>query len=144
MDAGSITVRYRHSSVRYAMLLQVGELRPFGDIWDSDRLRLRVQARWRPDADLYETATAIEIIVDLAGVTEDDFEVHLFEDALVVEGIRAAPSYRDGGVYHAAGIRQGPFRVELPLPAPVEPQGVAAGYDRGLLRVTLPKRAQAR
>jgi HSP20 family molecular chaperone IbpA len=136
------TVRYRHSSVRYAVLLRFGEPRPFGDIWESDRLRLLVQARWRPDADVYESARTVEITVDLAGVDEDDFEVQLFEDALIVDGARPAPPCQDGGVYHAAGIRQGPFRVELPLPAPVDAGKISASYDRGLLRVSLPKRAR--
>ena len=137
-------MRYRRLSYRYAMVVRSGQTWPFGDIWQSDRLRVLVQARWRPDADTYETATSVEIIVDLAGVEEDDFEMQLFEDALVVEGRRQLPSVPGGRVYHAAGIRQGPFRVELPLPAPVDPERVVARYDRGLLRITLPKRAEAR
>jgi HSP20 family protein len=92
--------------------------------------------------DTYETATAVEVVVDLAGVEEDDFEVQLFDDALVVEGHRQ-PLSQEGAVYHAAGIRHGPFRVELPLPAPVDPERVEARYDRGLLRITLPKRVGA-
>jgi HSP20 family molecular chaperone IbpA len=47
-------------------------------------------------------------------------------------------------MYHAASIRQGPFRVELPLPAPIDPERVEARYDRGLLHITLAKRAEAR
>ena len=82
-------------------------------------------------------------MVDLAGVEEDDLEVQLFEDMLVVEGRRRLPSCQEGAVYHAVGIRQGPFRVELPLPAPVDAERVEARYDRGLLRITLPKRAEA-
>jgi HSP20 family molecular chaperone IbpA len=46
-------------------------------------------------------------------------------------------------VYHAATIRQGPFQLEVPLPAPVRSEQVEARYDRGLLRITLPKRAGA-
>ena len=137
-------MRYRRLSYRYAMLVRSGQTWPFGDIWQSDRLRLLVQARWRPDADTYETATAIEIVVDLAGVEEDDFEVRLFEDVLVVEGRRHLPSCQAGAVYHAAGIRQGPFQVELPLPAPVDPERVEVRYDRGLLRITLPKSSETR
>jgi HSP20 family protein len=136
-------MRYRHLSYRYAMVVRSGQMSPFGDIWQSDRLRLLVQTRWRPDADTYETATAVEVVVDLAGVDEDDFEVQLFDDALVVEGRRQPLACQEGAVYHAAGIRHGPFRVELPLPAPVDPERVAARYDRGLLRITLPKRAEA-
>jgi HSP20 family protein len=135
-------MRYRRLSYRYA-IVRSGQSWPFATLWQSERLRLLVQARWQPDADTYETSTTVEITVDLAGVDEDDFEVQLFEDVLVVEGRRQLPSCEEGAVYHAAGIRQGPFRVELPLPAPVEPERIDARYDRGLLRITLPKRAEA-
>jgi HSP20 family molecular chaperone IbpA len=131
-------MRYRRLSYRYTVV-QSGPTWPFGEVWGSERLRLLVEPRWHPDADTYETATTIEIIVDLAGVEEDDFEVQLFEDALVVEGRRQLPSCREAAMYHVAGIRQGPFRVELPLPAPVAPERVEARYDRGLLRISLPK-----
>ena len=137
-------MRYRRLSYRYAMVVQSTWTRPFGDIWGGDRLRVLVQGRWRPDADAYETHDSIEVIVDLAGVEEDDFEVQLFEDALVVEGWRQLPSCEGDARYHAAGIRQGPFRVELPLPAPVDAERVQAHYDRGLLRITLPKRQDVR
>ena len=135
-------MRYRRLSYRYAMVVRSGQTWPFGDIWQSDRLRLLVRAGWRPDADVCETATTVEIVVDLAGVDEDDFEVQLFEDVMVIEGRRQLPSCQAGAMYHAAGIRQGPFQVELPLPAPVDPERVEARYDRGLLHVTLPKRVE--
>jgi HSP20 family protein len=137
-------MRYRRLSYRYAMVVRSGQSWPFGDIWQSDRLRLLVQPRWRPEADSYETATTVEVIVDLAGLEEDAFEVLLFEDALVVKGRRQLPSCHEGAVYHVAGIRQGPFQVELSLPTPVDPERVEVRYDRGLLRITLPKQAEAR
>jgi HSP20 family molecular chaperone IbpA len=136
-------MRYRRLSYRYTMVMRSGQTWPPGDPWAGDRLRLLVETRWRPDADTYETVAAIEIVVDLAGVDEDDFEVQLFEDALVVEGRRQLPACEGEAVYHAANVRQGPFRVELPLPAPVDAERVEAHYDRGLLRITLPKRREA-
>ncbi|MGQ0592638.1 MAG: Hsp20/alpha crystallin family protein, partial [Gammaproteobacteria bacterium] len=57
---------------------------------------------------------------------------------------RQLPSCQEGAVYHAAGIRQGPFRVELALPAPVDAERVEARYERGLLRITLQKRGGRR
>jgi len=109
------------------------------ELWQSERLRMLMETRWRPDADIYETASAFEIVMDLAGVGDDDFEVQLFEDALVVEGQRRLLAPRESAVYHAASIRQGPFRMNLPLPGPIDADRVEAHYDRGLLRVTLPK-----
>jgi len=136
-------MRYRHLSYRYTMQVRAGQAWPLGDVWQSERLRLLVQGRWRPDVDTYETVSTVEVIVDLAGVDENDVEVQLFENALVVEGSRELPGCADDAMYHAAGVRRGPFRVELPLPAPVDPEGVQTRYERGLLRITMPKRGEA-
>ena len=136
-----MAMRYRRLSYRYTMVVRSWPEGPIGDVWRADRPRPLDRFGWRPDADTYETATAIEVMVDLAGVDEDDFEVQLFEDTLVVEGWRQLPSCQEGAVYHAAGIRQGPFQVAVPLPAPVDAEGVQARYERGLLRITLPKLA---
>jgi HSP20 family protein len=113
--------------------------RLLAELWQSERVRLLIEARWRPDADIYETASAFEIVVDLAGIGDDDFEVQLFEDALVIEGQRQLRAPRESAVFHAASIRQGPFRLNLPLPGPIDADRVEAHYDRGILRVTLPK-----
>ena len=137
-------MRYRRSSYRFATVVGAAQAWVFGDVWQTDRLRLLVRAGFRPDVDAYETAATFEITVDLAGVDEDDFEVHLFEDALVVEGVRRLPAPKEAAMYHAATIRQGPFRVGVPLAVPVDPERVDVRYDRGLLLVTLAKRAEGR
>jgi HSP20 family molecular chaperone IbpA len=131
---------YRRITYRYARV-RTDPTWPFDGVWESEQLRLLLQARWRPDADIYETPGTIEMVIDLAGVDEEDFEVQLFDNALVIEGRRQLPSGPEDAVYHAAGIRQGLFRVELPLPARVDPDRVGAHYERGLLHVTLPKTA---
>ena len=136
-------MRYRRLSYRYTMVMRSGLPGPFDDLQQTDRVRLLVESRWRPDADTYETAGTVEIIVDLAGVHEEDFEVQLFEDALVVEGCRRLAAPEEATMFHAVRIRQGPFRLELPLMAPVDAERVEARYDLGLLRITLPKRGGA-
>ena len=138
-------MRYRRLSYRYAVVVGSRPTWPrVGELWQSERVRLLVHTGWRPDADAFETAAAVEIIVDLAGVDEDDFEVQLFEDAVVVEGHRRLPGCQEEAVYHAASIRQGPFRLELPLPAPVDPERVVARHDRGMPRISLAKLPEAR
>ena len=103
----------------------------------SRRLRLLAQARWRPDADTVETPSTVEIIVDLAGVGEDDFEVQLFEDAVVVGGHRQLPACDEDAIYHAAGIRQGDLVVAIDG-APVETAAdVADALHRGHSGTTL-------
>lgn len=132
---------YRRVTYRSATLRIGAQAWPFAAAWEQETIRLLVQARWRPATDVAETARSIEVTVDLAGVDEDDFEVQLFDNGLVVEGRRQLPSCGDDAVYHAAGIPQGFFRVELPLPGRIDPHHVEARYERGLLHVTLPKRS---
>ena len=79
------------------------------------------------------------ITVELAGVDPDAMEAVLYEDALVVSGRRRLPGPGAGGVYHAAEISQGQFRLEVGLPAPVASELSDARYDSGLLVLTLPR-----
>ncbi len=132
-------MRYRRIGYRYTMIVKQPITRGgayqvrAGDVVLS-------HPHWHPDMDVYETATALTVTVELAGVDVERLEFVLFEDALVIEGSRSLP-VTDDGVYHAAGIRQGPFRVEVPLPVQIEGDRVEASYDRGLLLVRVPKAA---
>jgi HSP20 family protein len=132
-------VRYRRIGYRYTMVVH----QPIG--WGGVR-QVRSgdvvlsHPHWHPDMDVYETEAALTVTVELAGVDAEQLEFVLFEDALVIEGRRSLP-VTDEGVYHAAGIRQGPFRVEVAFAAQIGADGVEASYDRGLLLVRIPKAA---
>ena len=134
-------MRNRRVTYHSATLRIAAQAWPFGTAWERETLRLLVQARWRPATDVAETTKSIEVTVELAGVDDDDFEIQLFDNGLVIEGRRHLPSCGEDAVYHAAGIPQGFFRLELPLVARVDPEHVEARYERGLLHVTLPKRS---
>ena len=132
-------MRYRRLTYRYTVVTNralAWPLAPPG--WGRD-LSTLLQGRWRPDADVCETAGSIDIVVELAGVDERDVEIQLFADAVVVEGQRRLPACDQEAVYHAAAVRQGPFRLEVPLPAAVDAATVEATCDRGLLRISLRK-----
>ena len=143
-------MRYRWLRYRYAVVLgsgpggaPAGGLGPVSEVWRTGRGGMTLaQTTWRPSTDVYETSAAIGVTIELAGVDEDELDVLLYEDALVIEGQRRVPipPLPDGtGVYHAAEIRQGRFRVELGLPAAIEPERADARYDRGLLQISLLK-----
>jgi HSP20 family molecular chaperone IbpA len=133
-------MRYRRLGYRYTMVMTTADLAPFAEVLRvGGQGMVLAQPQWRPEADVYETPAAIVVVVELAGVDEDAFEVLLFEDALVLEGHRRIPACEEGGVYHAVGIRQGPFRLEVRLPVPVDAERVHARYERGLLWIRLPK-----
>lgn len=137
-------MRYRRMTYRYTMVAQQAAGWSLVSPWRMGLLSLTFgRPYWRPDADMCETRDGIDVVVDLAGVREDDVEIQFFDDALVIEGHRHLPGCQEDAVYHAAGVRQGPFRLELPLPDAVDTSAVDARYERGLLRITVPKREAA-
>jgi HSP20 family protein len=133
-------MRYRRLSYRYAVVMATGRPRSLGEAWQRQPASISMgHSFWRPPADVVETASEVIVLVELAGVDHDQLDVLLFEDAVIVEGERRLPAHA-AGVYHAAEIRQGQVRLELPLPAPIDPEQVDARYERGLLEMRLVKR----
>jgi HSP20 family protein len=97
-------------------------------------------AVWRPLADIHESAQMMTVKIELAGMREEDIEVTLYEDALVVSGVRHDEHEPGENLYyHEAQIRYGPFRVEVLIPSPIDREGVKARYENGFLWVDLPK-----
>jgi HSP20 family protein len=94
---------------------------------------------WRPQADVYETSNEVHVTIELAGVDLDQLDVLVFDDALIVQGERRLLQSAERGRYHQAQIRQGAFRLELPLPARIDPERVQGHGERGLLHMTLAK-----
>ncbi len=133
----SIQMRYRRVT---AELVSLRSLPGSSDLLGDQLNRILVgPTRWRPPADVYETRDAITVNVDLAGVEEEDLEMQLYPNALVVTGRRRPRASAEDAVYHLAEIRQGPFRLEIRLPARVNQDAIEGRYDRGLLIITLPK-----
>lgn len=129
-------MRYRYVRYRYTVISTTALLPPVGaSIPPGVPL---AQPRWRPPADVYETAEAVVVTLELGGIDEEAVEVTVFEDALVVEGARRLPC-EEAARYHAASIRQGPFHFEASLPVSIAPEAVEARYERGMLRIHLPK-----
>jgi len=133
-------MRYRRLHYRYAVVMAAERPRPLGDAWEAVRPGATVALPcWHPPADVFETADAVTILVDLAGVELDDLEVVLFEDALIVEGHRHLPPADAPCVYHLAEIRQGAFRLEVSLPSAIDPEQADAVYRQGILQMTVKK-----
>ena len=130
-------MRYRRFSSRHLGASGAG----VDLVWS--RTVLVAPVAWRPPVDLCETASAVSVAVELAGVTDDDLEVTLYPDGLVVEGVRRLSTCPPDGVYQRAEIRPGPFRLAVPVPVPVDVDAARMRYERGILEVELPKGGRA-
>lgn len=128
-------MRFRQLRIRYSM---EGGVR-FGDPWTL-RLPLVVgRPEWRPPVDLLETSLELRVKVEVAGMSEEEFEILLYEDILVIQGERPWKLCPGEARFYLAEIHHGPFRLEVPVAARVDREQVTARYDNGFLIVSLPK-----
>ena len=105
-----------------------------------ENLRWRIAVRqhvWRPPTDVFEIEDAIIVRVEIAGMRETDFSVHLIDRSLVIRGVRQDITERRS--YHQMEIPFGEFSTEIDLLIPVVSELIEAVYRDGFLRVMLPK-----
>jgi HSP20 family protein len=91
--------------------------------------------------DVIETDDAFVLYATVAGVPSDHVDV-TFEDGVLSLAVKAVPFERQG-----RWLRQerpwGNWTRKLELPKEVQPEGIQADVEHGMLRVTVPKAAAA-
>jgi HSP20 family protein len=98
--------------------------------------------RWIPAMDLIETGDQYVLRADLPGMSEEDVNVQLQDSVLTVSGERKAESEQQQEGYYRLERAFGAFSRSLTLPEGVNPDGVKAHFDRGVLEITIPKPEQ--
>ena len=102
------------------------------------------EADWVPAADVHETTDAYTLELDLPGMTREDVALSVLDDTLTISGERKDERTHDAERYHRNERRLGTFERHFEFPVPIDAAQVAADYDNGVLKVTLPKREDAR
>jgi HSP20 family protein len=98
--------------------------------------------RWVPAMDLVEAEDHFLLRADLPGLTEADVNIEFRDNTLTVSGERKAEHEQRKEGYYRVERASGSFARSLTLPEGVDPQGVTANFDRGVLEVRIPKPAQ--
>ena len=91
-----------------------------------------------PPVDVVETDEHIVILIEIAGMNSEDFNIRLANNYLVVHGMRHRPQI-EGKAYHRVEIGFGEFRLDIPLIWSVQQEIVSAVYQDGFLRIDLPR-----
>lgn len=123
---------------------------------DFERIRERMEQAWRqvigppgaprfcapviePAVDVYESDTEVVIVVEIAGISDQEVEMMVEGKTLLIRGERVPGPGRPGRLYYQMEICHGPFQRELLLPSDVNPDGARASYQQGMLEIVLPK-----
>jgi HSP20 family protein len=119
--------------------------RLFGSVFDG---QVAVAAnggtvpRWIPPMDLVEQGDEFVLRADLPGVGKDDVKIELEDNVLTVSGERRAEHEERKEGYYRVERASGSFSRSLRLPEGVDPQGVKANFENGVLEVRVPKPEQ--
>jgi HSP20 family protein len=98
--------------------------------------------RWIPAMDLLETEDAFVLRADLPGLSEGDVNLELEDNVLTISGERKAEHEERKEGYYRVERAWGSFSRSLTLPEGINPDGVQASFDRGVLEVRVPKPEQ--
>jgi HSP20 family protein len=113
----------------------------FSDLSAKDQL---AAGTFVPPVDVYEDEHNLVLKMEIPGVHEEDLKVSLENNTLTVTGERKFEKEEKEENFHRIERRFGSFTRTFRLPNTVDPEKVEADYDKGILKLTLAKRAEAK
>ena len=95
--------------------------------------------RWVPAMDLTEADDHFVLKADLPGLGEDDVSIEIQDNTLTISGERKAEHEERQRGWYRVERSFGRFSRSLSLPEGIDPDAVAAQFDKGVLEVRIPK-----
>lgn len=95
---------------------------------------------YRPQLDISGDDNQYEITLDLPGLTQDDISLELQNDVLVIRGQKEERKEDKDKHYYRVERSYGSFQRMLTLPDDANADEIGASLDKGVLRLTIPRR----
>ena len=116
-----------------------------GSLFDSPPLWRR-QMTWgaAPAVDIVEKDGGFEVTVELPGMDEKSIEVNVANGCLTIKGEKQEEKEEKKKDYHLQERHFGSFERRFQVPEGVDASKIEANFRKGVLTVTLPKRAEAK
>jgi HSP20 family protein len=92
-----------------------------------------------PPVNAWVGESDVVVTAELPGVDPSKVDVSVVGDTLTISGVLEAEALKAGESYHRQERSHGRFTRSLQLPFHVEAGNVEAKYERGILRVKLPR-----
>ncbi len=113
----------------------------FGEPGREEALTTTVFA---PAVDVYEDEHNITLKVEVPGIDEKDIDIRVENNTLTVHGERKFEKEEKEENFRRVERQYGSFTRTFTLPNTVDPDKVQADYDKGVLKIQLPKKAEAK
>jgi HSP20 family protein len=100
--------------------------------------------QWAPAVDLTEDPDHFVLKAELPGLKKEEIHLSLHDGVLTLTGERRCPTSDTDATLIRSERFTGRFERSIVLPKPVAGDKVRAGYEEGILTVTLPKAEEAK
>jgi HSP20 family protein len=97
-----------------------------------------------PPVDIYEDEHKITLKIEVPGIDERDIDVHVEGNTLTVHGERKLEKEEKEENFRRIERQYGSFTRSFTLPGSVDLGQVSADYDKGVLKINLAKKAEAK
>jgi len=114
---------------------------PFGPEGREESLSTTTFA---PPVDVYEDEHNVTLKIEVPGIDEKDIDVRIENNTLTVHGERKFEKEEKEQNYRRVERQYGSFTRSFTLPNTVDPEQVHANYDKGVLKISMAKKAEAK
>jgi HSP20 family protein len=97
---------------------------------------------WLPQVETFERDGKLLVRADLPGLTKDDINVDITDDAIKIRGERRQEKDENEEGYYRSERSYGSFYREIPLPSGVNRDEANATFRNGVLEITMPAPAR--
>ncbi len=101
-------------------------------------------ASFVPPVDIYEDEHKIVLKLEVPGMKQEDFDVQVENNTLTIRGERKFEKEEKEENFHRIERRYGSFFRSFALPNTVDAGKINAGYDAGVLKISLTKREESK
>jgi HSP20 family protein len=139
-----MTVLTRWDPFREFSTLQDRMNRLFHDSFADGREEALTTTAFAPPADVYEDEHNVTLKIEVPGIEEKDIDVRVENNTLTVHGERKFEKDEKEENYRRVERQYGSFTRTFTLPNTVDTENVSANYDKGVLKIKLAKKAEAK
>jgi HSP20 family protein len=97
-----------------------------------------------PPVDIYEDEHTITLKLEVPGIDEKDIDVRVENNTLTVHGERKIEKEEKEENFRRVERQYGSFTRSFTLPSSVDTGQVSADYEKGVLKIKLAKKAEAK
>ena len=140
-----MTVLTRWEPFREFSTLQDRMNRLFRDTYSGEgRDESLTTSSFAPAVDVYEDEHKVTLKIEVPGIEEKDIDVRVENNTLTVHGERKIEKEEKEENYRRIERQYGSFTRTFTLPNTVDTDSVSANYEKGVLKVKLAKKAEAK